>query len=65
MPIAGYATLRNDQIQIEGRVGSVDGKVILKAQRVGAIEQAEQLGEQLAQDLLAQGAGDLLKALHE
>ena len=65
VPIAGYATLRNDQIQIEGRVGSVDGKVILKAQRVGAIEQAEQLGEQLAQDLLAQGAGDLLKALHE
>ena len=65
VPIAGYATLRNDQIQIEGRVGSVDGKVILKAQRVGAIEQAEQLGEQLAQELLAQGAGDLLKALHE
>ena len=65
VPIAGYATLRNDQIQIEGRVGSVAGKVILKAQRVGAIEQAEQLGEQLAQDLLAQGAGDLLKALHE
>jgi len=65
VPIAGYATLRNDQIQIEGRVGSVDGKVILKAQRVGAIEQAEQLGEQLAQDLLAQVAGDLLKALHE
>ena len=65
VPIAGYATLRNDQIQIEGRVGSVDGKVILKAQRVGAVEQAEQLGEQLAQDLLAQGAGDLLKALHE
>ena len=65
VPIAGYATLRNDQIQIEGRVGSVDGKVILKAQRVGAIEQAEQLGEQLAQDLLGQGGGDLLKALHE
>ena len=65
VPIAGYATLRNDQIQIEGRVGSVAGKVILKAQRVGAIEQAEQLGEQLAQDLLAQGAGELLKALHE
>ncbi|MEF9956638.1 MAG: hydroxymethylbilane synthase [Acinetobacter sp.] len=65
VPIAGYATLLNDQIQIEGRVGSVDGKVILKAQRVGAIEQAEQLGEQLAEDLLAQGAGDLLKALHE
>ncbi len=65
VPIAGYATLLNDQIQIEGRVGSVDGKVILKAQRVGAVEQAEQLGEQLAEDLLAQGAGDLLKALHE
>ncbi len=65
VPIAGFATLTDGQLTLEGRVGSVDGKVILKAQRVGAIEQAEQLGEQLAQDLLAQGAGDLLKALHE
>ena len=65
VPIAGYATLLNDdQLQIEGRVGSVDGQTLLKEQLVGEIANAEQLGEQLAQRLLAQGAGELLKALY-
>jgi hydroxymethylbilane synthase len=49
---------------IEGRVGSVDGKILLKQQLVGTSEDAEQLGEQLAQCLLEQGAGELLKALY-
>ena len=64
VPIAGYAVLQNGQIHLEGRVGSVDGKTLLKAQQIGASEQAEQLGVALAQELLAQGAGDILKALY-
>ena len=64
VPIAGYATLENGQIYLEGRVGSVDGQTLLKAQQVGLPEQAEQLGVKLAQDLLAQGAGEILKALY-
>lgn len=65
VPIAGFATLEQGQLQIEGRVGSVDGKVLLTAQRQGSPQQAEMLGEQLAQDLLAQGAGQLLQALYQ
>lgn len=65
VPIAGYATLQNGQLQIEGRVGSVDGRTILKAVQHGAPEQAEMLGEELAKALLAQGAGELLKALYQ
>lgn len=64
VPIAGYATLENGQIYLEGRVGSVDGQTLLKAQQIGLPEQAEQLGVKLAQDLLAQGAGEILKALY-
>ncbi|MGE8570437.1 MAG: hydroxymethylbilane synthase [Acinetobacter amyesii] len=64
VPIAGYATLENGRIHLEGRVGSVDGQTLLKAQQVGLPEQAEQLGVKLAQDLLAQGAGEILKALY-
>ena len=64
VPIAGYATLNQGQIHIEGRVGSVDGVTLLKVQLSGAPEQAEQLGVNLAQKLLEQGAGDLLKALY-
>ncbi|MDO5543949.1 MAG: hydroxymethylbilane synthase [Acinetobacter sp.] len=65
VPIAGYATLQNGQLQIEGRVGSVDGQTILKAVQYGAPEQAEMLGEELAKALLEQGAGELLKALYQ
>ena len=64
VPIAGYATLNQGQIHIEGRVGSVDGVTLLKVQLSGAPEQAEQLGVSLAQKLLEQGAGELLKALY-
>jgi len=64
VPIAGYATLEQGQIHMQGRVGSVDGKTLLKAEQVGDPAQAEQIGVALAQQLLAQGAGDLLKALY-
>ncbi|CAB1207907.1 hydroxymethylbilane synthase [Acinetobacter bouvetii] len=64
VPIAGYATLNQGQIHIEGRVGSVDGLTLLKAELSGEPVQAEQLGIVLAQKLLEQGAGELLKALY-
>lgn len=65
VPIAGFATLDQDELRIEGRVGSVDGQTLLKAVAEGPVDQAESLGVQLAKDLLDQGAGDLLKALYQ
>lgn len=64
VPIAGYATLAEQTLTIEGRVGSVEGQTLLKAIHTGDIHAPEDLGEALAKDLLAQGAGELLKALH-
>lgn len=64
VPIAGYATLQQDGLHIEGRVGSVDGLTLLQATQQGATTDAEALGVALAKDLLEQGAGDLLKALY-
>ena len=64
VPIAGYATLQNNELQIEGRVGSVDGKTLLKVELKGQPDQAEELGVKLAKELLALGAGELLQALH-
>ncbi|NHC04347.1 hydroxymethylbilane synthase [Acinetobacter sp. 187] len=65
VPIAGFATLENNQVNLEGRVGSVDGSTLLRAVVTGQPEQAEQLGVELAKALLDQGAGDLLKALYQ
>ena len=64
VPIAGYATLQGGQLTIEGRVGSVDGATLLQVNLKGQPEDTEKLGVQLAQELLALGAGELLKALH-
>lgn len=64
VPIAGFAVLENNQLTMQGRVGSPDGQQLLKAEISGAPEQAEQLGKQLAQRLLEQGAGELLAALY-
>lgn len=65
VPIAGFATLKNGQIHLEGRVGSVDGETLLVSKVIGETQQAEQLGVQLAKQLLDQGAGELLKALYK
>lgn len=65
VPIAGYATVQQQQIQLEGRVGSPDGQTLLVQRVQGAEDQAEQLGVELAKALLTLGAGDLLKALYQ
>ena len=65
VPIAGFATLNDQELQVEGCVGSVDGVTLLRAKVQGVPEQAEALGVELAKKLLDQGAGELLKALYQ
>ncbi len=65
VPIAGFAVLEGAEIFLQGRVGNPDGSVLLKAEVRGAPENAEALGQQLAQALLDQGAGPLLAALYD
>ena len=65
VPIAAFAQLNGDQLSIEGRVGEPTGQQLLVATQQGHQDQAEELGVALAKDLLAQGAGELLKALYQ
>lgn len=64
IPIAGFATLEGDQLSLEGRVGSLDGKMLLVSRLVAPKDQAEQLGVDVAKHLLEQGAAELLQALY-
>jgi hydroxymethylbilane synthase len=61
VPIAGYSTIDSKQITLSGLVGNVDSGVILKHQVFGNIDDAEVLGIQLADKLIAMGARDILK----
>jgi len=64
VPIACFAQLEGDQLWLRGLVGEVDGSRVLTTQIRGPRAQAEQLGIQAAEDLLAQGAGEILQAIY-
>lgn len=63
VPVAGYAVLTDGQIYMRGLVGEPDGSRILRSEIEGSVEDAASLGKQLAEDLLAQGADDILRRL--
>jgi hydroxymethylbilane synthase len=65
VPIAGYAVLEGDQLFLRGLVGEPDGSKILRAEVRGGSAQAHELGVELAQQLLAQGADRILDALRQ
>lgn len=64
VPIAGFATLNGDQIEMTGLVASTDGQTILKTDAKGSTADPEALGVQIAEALLDQGAEPLLQALY-
>ena len=65
VPIACYAELDdNQQLRVRALVGSVDGSLILEDEISGPSESAEQLGIELAERLLAAGAGAILAEVY-
>jgi hydroxymethylbilane synthase len=65
VPIAGYAVLNDGEIYLRGLVGEPDGSRILRAEASGKVEDAVSIGRALAEDLLSQGAGQILSQLHD
>lgn len=66
VPIGCYAQLQSsgDRLNLRGLVASVDGQTMLKADIQGAVEDAERLGEMLADKLLSMGAGEILTSVY-
>ncbi len=65
VPIAAYAQLKDGEVYIEGLVGSIDGKTLLKESLSGKPENAETLGTTLAENLLAKGAKEILDEVYK
>ena len=59
-PIAGYATLDRGTLRLDGLVGSADGRSIIADTVSGSVHDAAALGAELAERLLAAGAGRYL-----
>jgi len=64
VPIACYALLEGDQLWLRGLVGQPDGGLLLRAEARAAASAASELGVQVAEALLAQGADRILQAVY-
>jgi len=62
-PIAAYARVAQDRLTLEGLVSEPDGSRLLRDVITGSAAQPQLLGEQLAERVLAAGAGELLQRL--
>jgi hydroxymethylbilane synthase len=64
VPIACYALLEDEQLWLRGLVGQPDGGLLLRAEGRAPAADAEALGVQVAEALLAQGASAILAAVY-
>lgn len=64
VPIACYALLDGDELWLRGLVGQPDGSLLLRAEARAPRHNAEALGVQVAEALLAQGADQILAAVY-
>lgn len=65
VPIGSYALLEGDEIWLRALVGEPDGSQIVRGEIRGPRAQAEQLGVQLANQLLNEGAREILTKLYQ
>ena len=63
VPIGALACIEGDRLTLEGAVFSLDGATTVRGSVAGAVDDARSLGERLAGDLRARGAGDVLAAI--
>jgi len=64
VPIAGFAELDGENLKLRALVASIDGRRVLRAQGLAPRGQGEELGGSVAEDLLSQGAGEILAEVY-
>ena len=64
VPIGGFAEIVDGNLFMRGLVGRPDGSKTLRGDITGRLEDAEELGRVLADDLLSRGADQILKEVY-
>ncbi len=65
VPIAGFAVVNHSKIFMRGLVGEPDGSRVIRSESSAPVTGAEALGAALAEDLLGQGADQILMHLYQ
>lgn len=63
VPVGALARARGDGLLLEGMVAEPDGSILLRGRREGSTREAREIGDSLAGDLIAKGAGAILRRL--
>ena len=61
-PVGAWGRVESGRLQLDGLVASLDGQHILRASATGDVSSAIQLGQQVAESLLTQGAAEIIQA---
>jgi hydroxymethylbilane synthase len=61
--LAVFAQTSDSQLHITALVGTPDGKTVLRSEISGAAAEVESLSAKIAEDLLHQGADQIIAAL--
>jgi len=64
VPIAAHATVKGDTLIMDGLIASVDGRQLIRDTIQGPASEAQGLGMQLAEKLLAQGGNVILNEIY-
>jgi hydroxymethylbilane synthase len=65
VPLAAYARPEGKILRLDGLVGSIDGKRLIRHHVEGPVENAESLGIELAEILLGKGAKEILDEVYQ
>ena len=65
VPIGSYAEIVDGEIWLRALVGAPDGSQVVRGERRGKPEEAEQMGVSLADELLANGAREILDEVYK
>ncbi len=61
-PVGAHATIKGGVLTLEGWVAALDGSQVIRATTAGDVAECADLGAELAQDMLDQGASALIEA---
>lgn len=65
VPIGSFAVLEGDDIWLRGLVGAPDGSLMVRGERRGPRADAEAMGISLAEELLSNGAREILRDVYQ
>jgi hydroxymethylbilane synthase len=63
VPLAVFAEINDEQLQIRSLVGTPDGQTVLRSKISGEAQNVTSLSAKIAEDLLAQGADQIIASL--